>query len=672
MQEPRFPKNEEERLEAVRACGVLDTEADPAFDQIARLASQIAEAPIALISIIDRHRQWFKSHHGLGVTELSRSVSFCGHAILQPEPMIVHDALQDPRFRDNPLVRADPHIRFYAGIPIGVASGHAIGTLCVIDRRPRTLDGRQMRLLRALARQVEIQVEVQRRVARLANGADEAGAIEAEGSLEVPFRIRLRPDVDIEHLGGAFTALSGYPAERFVEAGAEGAKLLHPEDAPLFAMLLNAPERFERPLLLRWRMADDRYRWLEHETRPVEEDGQLVAIEGVARPPRGTSERDQPGVLSPQALPVAPPDTLAVLAPDGTIRSLSASAAGLLGGDPDAHTGRRLLDLVHPADRARMSGALASADSGRRHEVRLRRADDRFARVEALAHGLGQAQEGGVVVQLRDLSERTRAQEELARREAITQQLALSRQQLADDLRSLQRRSDQVTGLIAHDLKTPLTAIMMNAHLVLEEARSLGRPTSPPRDLLLSADAMQRMIMNLLDVNRGATGGLSPDLREVDVSGIVDHAARRLSVPLEAKQQRLSIENELVDGQVTADPQLLSRVLQNLLDHCSQHAPEGSTLALRLAPRGADGIAVSLSDSGPAVPDAYKARIFDPHARTDPDAAESPRTSRGLGLPFCQLAISAHRGRLWVEDGPTGGNRFCIDLPRHPRRTDRF
>jgi len=155
MLEPPTPSDEKRRLETLRSLKLLDSLPEERFDRVTRLAKQIFSTPIALVSLVDADRQWFKSNQGLDATETPRNVSFCGHAILDDKIMIVNDASEDQRFCDNPLVCNDPNIRFYAGYPLAAPDGSRIGTLCVIDRVAREISEEQAQLLRELGRMVE-------------------------------------------------------------------------------------------------------------------------------------------------------------------------------------------------------------------------------------------------------------------------------------------------------------------------------------------------------------------------------------------------------------------------------------------------------------------------------------------------------------------------------------
>jgi anti-sigma regulatory factor (Ser/Thr protein kinase) len=151
---------ESARLAALRRYRILDTDPERAFDDLTLLASHICGTPIALISLIDASRQWFKSRIGLSIAETSRSVSFCTHAIQQRDLYVVPDARDNATFRDNPFVAAENGIRFYAGAPLVTPDGHALGTLCVLDKVPRTLTPEQVEALDALKRQAEAQLEL--------------------------------------------------------------------------------------------------------------------------------------------------------------------------------------------------------------------------------------------------------------------------------------------------------------------------------------------------------------------------------------------------------------------------------------------------------------------------------------------------------------------------------
>lgn len=166
MKPAPLPPDEEDRLNVLREYQVLDTFPEQDLDDLTFLASQICETPIALVSLVDHARQWFKSKVGLDAPETSREVAFCSHAILQNDIFVVPDSLKDERFHDNPLATGGPHVRFYAGAPLQTPSGHRIGTLCVIDHVPRHLSPEQTAALQALARQVISQFELRLASAR--------------------------------------------------------------------------------------------------------------------------------------------------------------------------------------------------------------------------------------------------------------------------------------------------------------------------------------------------------------------------------------------------------------------------------------------------------------------------------------------------------------------------
>ena len=157
-----LPENETARLETLRQFEILDTGPEKSFDDLTRLAAYICGTPIGILTLVDSDRQWFKARVGLTEAETSRDVSFCAHAILQPGDFTVRDALDDERFRTNPLVTSEPQIRFYAGSPLTTVEGFKLGTLCVTDRVPGELTPERIAALRLLSEQATTQLELRR------------------------------------------------------------------------------------------------------------------------------------------------------------------------------------------------------------------------------------------------------------------------------------------------------------------------------------------------------------------------------------------------------------------------------------------------------------------------------------------------------------------------------
>ncbi|MDH5537200.1 MAG: sensor domain-containing diguanylate cyclase [Betaproteobacteria bacterium] len=155
MKKPDTPQDEHARLETLRSLTILDTPPEERFDRLTRMAKRLFGVPIALVSLVDENRQWFKSCYGLSVSETPRDISFCGHAILGNEVFIIPDTVEDERFADNPLVLSDPRIRFYAGCPLSAPNGRKLGTLCIIDRQPRRFGKEDLEALQDLASMVE-------------------------------------------------------------------------------------------------------------------------------------------------------------------------------------------------------------------------------------------------------------------------------------------------------------------------------------------------------------------------------------------------------------------------------------------------------------------------------------------------------------------------------------
>lgn len=227
QQPPQSPGNEQARLLKLDEYQVLDTAPEPSFDAITALTAYVAGTPIALVSLADANRVWFKSHHGMDVTEHPRDTSFCTHVVSSEVHLVVPDASLDPRFADNPDVTGLPHLRFYAGFPLRTADGFVLGTLCALDRQPRELDAEQRELLRSLAHLVVDQLEMRRQGLQLRtrqhalqsdlrHSSDEASrlhSILSSASLAV---VETTPDGVIREFNPAAERMLGFCADEVV------------------------------------------------------------------------------------------------------------------------------------------------------------------------------------------------------------------------------------------------------------------------------------------------------------------------------------------------------------------------------------------------------------------------------------------------------------------------
>ena len=277
---PAKASDEAARLEALRAYQVLDTPPEQAFDDLAHLASQICGTPAALVSLVDAERQWFKAKVGIAATETPRDISFCAHAILQRDLLIVRDALADERFAKNPLVTSEPNIRFYAGAPLVTPEGLALGTLCVVDHVPRELTPEQQQALRALSRMVITQLELRRELRQLASAISERRR--AEDELDHLFHLSLDliciagTDGSFKRLNPAWEQTLGFTNEELLAK--PYFDFVHPDDR---AATLAESEKLAEgaPSVLfenRYRCRDGSYKWLMWNATPGK-DGLIYA-----------------------------------------------------------------------------------------------------------------------------------------------------------------------------------------------------------------------------------------------------------------------------------------------------------------------------------------------------------------------------------------------------------
>ncbi|MEN3157351.1 ATP-binding protein [Alkalimonas sp. NCh-2] len=282
MKAPSIPDNEPARLVALYDTGLLDSRQESRFDRLTQLVQQCLAVEVVLISLVDKERQWFKSRQGLAVCETARSISFCGHTILQSDILEVPDAHKDSRFADNPLVTGSPKIRFYAGAPLAV-SGLRIGTLCLISSEPRQLSAKERHILRQFADAVEQEIHDRLQERALRESRDQFKAL-VTNIPGISYRCKADANWTMLYMSSSIDPLSGYPASDFLQNSARSyASVIHPDDRDRLEQVVTASIAANSSWLLHYRvMHRDGYaRWVE-ERGQVEynEDGTVLYLNG--------------------------------------------------------------------------------------------------------------------------------------------------------------------------------------------------------------------------------------------------------------------------------------------------------------------------------------------------------------------------------------------------------
>lgn len=631
------PANEAARLQALLEADILDTAPEIDFDDVAELIASICATPIALVSLIDAERQWFKAKIGFEFSEAPRDVAFCAHAILEPDVFVVPNAIDDERFFDNPLVVGEAHVRFYAGAPITTREGYNVGEVCVMDRMPRSLTEKQGAALRTLARQVATQMEVRRlnQLLRTRSRQMEDARRQLDDLLTnaTDLIVLVGERGQIKYVNRAWTHVLGYDVQQSV-------------GRPIFDVV--APDERARCEIL----FDDLYVGNILRSTIIDfltVDGRRVTLEGGA-----SVRRDETGNIH-------------------AIRLIFRDI-----------TERRALEQQRQVFEDLVTNATDAIVLWRRSAdgaLRLR-----FANAAARALSpvpLDQSLGLGIHDVFPDLVDRVNGQT-LDISTPVTYETSMQLGPTTFDLRvslvplpgdnlgtiienirerkAIERMKDEFVSTVSHELRTPLTSI--RGALGLIEGQVFGDLPPEVTELVgiarTSTDHLIRLINDLLDIEKLDAGKLELKIACVEVqrlfaatlNALQPHAAER-SIKIESYDERQLL--------IAADADRIEQVLTNLVTNAVKFSPEGSTIRLRAMRVDAQRVRISVQDEGPGISEAHQMRLFGRFQQID-STDRRQHGGTGLGLAICKAIVEEHGGTIGVQSEVGQGSTFFFEL----------
>ena len=695
---PADAPGEAARLAALQGYAVLDTPPEAAFDDIALLAASLSDSPIALVSLVDSGRQWFKARIGFDASETPRARSFCDHALQRPhEVMVVPDARLDERFADNAQVASADGIRFYAGAPLLSPEGLALGTLCVLDRKPRDFTPAQAQALAMLARQVMAQLELQRQRQELMLTVAQRNADLAEQHLlrealaereqrlariaaQVPgmvYQFQLRPDGSscFSYASEGIRAIYGVEPEDVVHDATPVFQRLHPDDHERVAQSIGVS-------------AETLGLW-DCEYRVVLPGGHVQWVQGHSMPERLadggtlwhgfitdiTQRKAAEQLLRERDTVLLQAQRLAKL---GSWRWTSAERCSvwseetcrLFGVDPAQNrvADEDFMRFVHPEDAERVMRTHLEALAGDRAydvEYRALRADGSTLTLHARAELVRDPHTHEALTMvgtLLDVTERVAAEQELQRHRDHLERLVEERTHeliaARDQAEQASRAKGEFLSSMSHELRTPMNAILGFSQLLQLDRTLDARSAGYVHEILRAGHHLLALINEVLDLARIESGRLSLSPEPLPLAELV-REAQTLVLPL-AQQREVSLSIAPMQGLVVrADRLRLKQVLLNLLSNAVKYNRSGGTVQVEALVQDMFTVRIRVHDSGIGITAQNLPQLFQPFSRVSGTNAEGT----GIGLSISQRLVAMMGGRIGVNSTPGVGSEFWVELP---------
>ncbi|AFZ30630.1 multi-sensor hybrid histidine kinase [Gloeocapsa sp. PCC 7428] len=668
---PPIPANEAERLAALHRYQILDTPPEAAFDRITSLAARLFNAPIALVSLLDESRAWFKSGYGFEPREVERNDTICSFAVLSDDVLVALDTQQDPRFSCNPFVQSDPGVRCYIGAPLITHDGFNLGTLCLLDTQPReAFSLEQQAMLVDLAAIVVDELEL--RLAARQVAQQELAQRESEAQLQRALQIGKMgtwdwnlPTNKIIWSAGHFTLLGLQPDQ--CEPGYEvWLNSLHPEDRE------GAEAALQRAMT-----EQTEYR---HEYRTVWQDGSIHWVE--ARGSFSYNASGQPdrmvGVLVDiterkqaeadlresearyRLLAEAIPQFVWITNPDGQNEYVNQQFCDYTGLTPQQMRGLDWLSIIHPDDLAMTRDRwLAAVKTGLFYEIeyRFRRADGTYRWF--LGQGLPLKDEQGRVLKWFGTCTDIEPQKQIER-----SRLHLLEQEQAARASAEQanRIKDEFLAVLSHELRTPLNPILGWSRMLRSGNLDAAKTAHALETIERNAKLQTQLIEDLLDVSRILQGKFSLNRVPVDVAATISAALETVRLAAEAKSIQIQTNLDTSVGQVVGDTARLQQVVWNLLSNAVKFTPQGGQIEVELKQIGSQA-QITVRDTGKGIVPEFLPHVFEYFRQAD-GATTRRFGGLGLGLAIVHHLVELHGGTVQADSPGEGqGATFTVRLP---------
>ncbi|UXX79708.1 PAS domain S-box protein [Reichenbachiella carrageenanivorans] len=668
---PKNPANEKERLVELYSYHILDTAIEQSFDDITKIAAQICDSPISLVSLIDKDRQWFKSRHGLEATETPRELAYCAHAIHSSQDLLeVPDAFEDERFHDNPLAIGDPHVRFYAGAPLVTTSGYALGTLCVIDHQPKKLTKGQKEALWALSRQVTALLELKK-----SNRILEETKL-AQSQTEQTFRNRLERIGDMVYeldpkgmfiyVNPVLVRMSGFSEEQLLKM--HFSNLVHESDAKRVSnYYVHTLKNKIRSSYLEFKMKGENGPVWVGQTVEIEFDGALgVRTFGVARNIQELVEardRMEKSEAMYRLLSEHSTDMICLHEPDGRYSYLSSSVKDLLGYEPEELIGVSLYDLIHPdlLDKFKTEVHSKSIDnqSFTGVESRLRKKDGTYVWVELYYKPI--LNENNEVISLqsstRDISKRRKYDD------AIQVAMKLAEKAKLEAIESAKAKENFLSTM-SHEIRTPLNAILGVTNLLLME--ELEQKHLDHLNLLkFSGENLLSLINDILDYNKIESGKVDIEKVDFDLSEILMNLKQSVMPEVNKKGLELVLQyDEQLPNIFVGDPIRVTQIISNLLSNAIKFTEEGFIkidVTLGEKKEGMAQVHFEIHDTGIGIEPDNQSLIFENFAQASDDTTRK-FGGTGLGLAITKKLLLLMGSEIHLDSELGYGSIFYFDI----------